>query len=49
MSVMTLASGAELGAHPAMPLLVGGIASAFLKAEPLPLSWLLPHLWVFII
>ena len=33
MNAMTLASGAELGAHPAMALLVGGIAAAFLKGR----------------
>ena len=30
---MTLASGAELGAHPAMALIIGGIAAAFLKGR----------------
>ena len=33
MNVMTLASGAELGAHPAMALIAGGIAAAFLKGR----------------
>lgn len=33
MNILTLASGSELGAHPAMALIVGGIAAAFLKGR----------------
>ena len=33
MNVMTLASGAELGAHPAMALILGGIVAAFLRGR----------------